>query len=85
VGQAYWWGRCGAPRDRARAAPFLLAAARRGDPDGMVRLALSRRDGEGLRRSAPAALAWARRAAALGSARGRELLRRLEAARAASR
>jgi uncharacterized protein len=31
VGLAYWFGRCGAPRDRARAAPFLLAAARKGD------------------------------------------------------
>jgi TPR repeat protein len=31
VGQAYWWGSMGAPRDRTRAAPFLLAAARRGD------------------------------------------------------
>jgi uncharacterized protein len=32
VGWAYWWGACGAPRDRARAAPFLLAAARKGEP-----------------------------------------------------
>jgi uncharacterized protein len=32
VGWAYWWGACGAPRDRARAAPFLLAAARQGEP-----------------------------------------------------
>jgi hypothetical protein len=76
VGDAYWRGRCGAPRDRARAAPFLLAAARRGEPDAMVRVAISRRDGEGLARSAPAAMSWARRAAATGSARARALLRR---------
>lgn len=81
VGQAYWWGRHGAPRDRARAAPFLLAAARRGDPDGMVRIALSRRDGEGLARSSTSAIAWARRAAEAGSARGRKLLRTLQRAR----
>ncbi|HTN53562.1 MAG TPA: sel1 repeat family protein, partial [Anaeromyxobacter sp.] len=82
VGQAYWWGRCGAPRDRTRAAPFLLAAARGGDPEAMYRLALSRRDGLGLRRSAPAALAWARRAAAAGSARARALAARLRRRRA---
>ncbi len=79
VGLAYWWGRLGARRDRTRAAPFLLAAARGGDVEGMYRLALSHRDGEGVRRSVPAALSWARRAAEAGSARARTLVRRLRA------
>jgi uncharacterized protein len=77
VGLAYWWGRMGAPRDRSRGASYLLAAARRGDPAAMYRLALARRDGEGVTRSAPAAESWARRAAKAGSARARGLLARL--------
>ena len=38
VGRAYWWGGLGAPRDRVRAAPFLLAAARRGEPEAATLL-----------------------------------------------
>jgi TPR repeat protein len=44
VGRAYWWGRLGAPRDRARAAPFLLAAARCGDERAEALLAVILRD-----------------------------------------
>jgi TPR repeat protein len=77
VGLAYWWGRLGAPRDRARGAPYLLAAARRGDPAAMYQLALARRDGQGLARSPAAAAGWARRASEAGFARARRLLARL--------
>ncbi len=68
VGRCYDLG-WGVPVDKARAAEWYEAAARRGLDWGMYNYATLLALGEGIAQDRPAALGWLRKAAALGNAK----------------